>query len=94
MAKCKGDCFLKRKKAKLKKELEQLQDPADEEKLRHDIDFISKDIDEIIREERRHHKAGCERVKELNDFAFEQARVRNRRLQEVKSNVGHNLKKS
>ena len=61
---------------------------------RVDIDFIPKDIDEIIQEERRHHKAGCERVKRLNEFAFARARDQDRRLQEVKSNVGNNLEKA
>ena len=85
---------LKEKKAKLKQELEQVEDPVKKEKFKHGIESISKDIDERIQKEREDHKAGCERVKTLNEFALKRKRDQDRRLQEVKSNVSNNLKKA
>ena len=69
---------LKTQKAKLKKELERSKDPAKQEKLKRDIDCISKDIDERTQEERDQHKAGCERVKTFNTLAFKRARDQDR----------------
>ena len=84
---------LKEKKAKLKKDLEQVDESDKEEQLKHCIEFISKQIDARTRDERGHHKASCDRVKKLNEFALQRVRDQDRRLQEAKSKVGNNLKK-
>ena len=68
-----------------------MEDPDDEEKLKHCIESISKDIDERTQEERGRHKAGCERVKKLNEVALKRARDQDRHLLEVKSKVGNNI---
>ena len=85
---------LKETKARLKQELDQVEDLVKKEKFKHDIESISKDIHERIQKEREDHKAGCERVKTLNEFALKRIRDQDRRLQEVKSKVGNNLKKA
>ena len=69
-------CFWKRKKAKLKTLLEQVKDPDKEEKLKHCINSISKEIDKREQEERGHFKVGCERVKNLNEFASKQSMIK------------------
>ena len=66
--------FVNKKKAELKNELEQIEDPTKEAKLKYCIDCISKDIDDRIQEERGHHKVGCELLKKLNEFALKRAR--------------------
>ena len=75
----------------LKKKLEYVEDPDKEEKLKHCIESISKDIDARTQEERGQHKAGCEHVEKPNEFAFKRARDQDMRLQEVKSKVGNTV---
>ena len=65
---------LQRKKETLKKKMEQMEDPAKEEKLKQDIAFITTDIDERIQKERKERKAACERLKKLNTLALQRVR--------------------
>ena len=83
--------YHQKKKAMLKKKLESVEDPDKEEKLKHCIESISKDIDGRTQEERGQYKAGCERVKKLNEFAFKRSRDQDLRLQDVKSKVGNTV---
>ena len=71
-----------------------MEEPDEKEKLKHCVESISKDINGRTQEEQGQHKAGCEHVKNPNEFALKRARDQDRRLQEVKSKVGNNLKKA